>query len=180
MPEPFTGLKVVDFLGVFYREEGRLMVADEYEGGRDVGAELDAYVGREVRLLAHHRPQEPHDEARWGGGCCLLEPGGRCHFGHHDDPRRLFTFNSVGVLRRPDGRWILEREDEQVECLVDMLVGHRSQVVVTTIPDLEGIDEKVKSFDPSSLEGATLEEMSEKLTEMREFLAEINQLKNDV
>lgn len=45
MAEQFTGLEVRDFLGVFYREDRRLMVADEFEGARDVGDEMSRYAG---------------------------------------------------------------------------------------------------------------------------------------
>lgn len=181
MAETFKGLKVKDFLGVFYREDRRLMLADEFEGSRDVDAEIRAYVGQEIRLVAHHRPLEPVDDSRWGGGCCMLENLGHCHFGHHEDPRRAFTFNSKGVLRvGDDGRWILERDDDQVECLVEALVGHRSQIVVTTVPDIEALDEKVKSFDPSKTNPQTLHELTDQISQMRDTIAEINRLKNDI
>lgn len=180
MAGTLTGLKVVDLLGVFYREGGRLMVADEIDGTRCVDEELSRYEGVEVRVLAHHRPAEPHDPARWGGGCCLLQASGACHFGHHEDATRLYTFNGVGILRAEGPQWLLAGASGDDELLVGMLEGHRSQIVLTTIPNLEGIDEKIRSFDPSTLEGATLEELTEKLTEMRDFLAEVDRLKNDI
>jgi hypothetical protein len=179
MVASLTGLKLLDFLGVFYRDpEGGLMVADEFDGTRDVGAEAAGFVGQEVRLLAHHRPIEPHNPSRWGGGCCMHETVGRCPFGHHEDAAQLYTFNQAGLLSIKDGRWVVG--GDLTECFVDFLVGHRSQIVLTSIPDLEAIEEKVKSFDPSSLEGATLSELTTKLAEMRDFITEINRLKNDV
>jgi hypothetical protein len=182
MPESFRGLKVKDFLGVFYREDGRLMVADEFEGARNVDEEISRYADMEVRLVVHHRPVEPPDDARWGGGCCMLESSGHCHFGHHEDPRSAFQFNAKGVLGvEEDGRWFLSQEDgTRNECIVEFLVGHRSQIIVTTIPDLESLDEKVKSFDPSKTEGKTIDELTEQLTDMRDLLSEINRLKNDI
>jgi hypothetical protein len=182
MSEPFKGLKIVDILGVFYREDGCLMAADEFEGARDVDAVLREFDGIHVRVLAHHRPHEPHDKARWGGGCCVLENSGSCHFGHHERPDAIYTFNGVGRLRSDGERWVLDPLDEGdvQDCRVGLLVGHRSQIVVTSIPDFDQIDEKVKSFDPSDLEDATLEDLTDRLGEMRDYLAELNRLKNDV
>jgi len=181
MSEPFKGLKIVDVLGVFYREGERLMAADEFEGVQDVDEVLGRFVGHEVRVIAHHRPQEPHDNNRWGGGCCVLENTGFCQFGHHDNPRNLYTFNGVGVLRAEGVRWCLDpKEGEPLDCRMGFLEGHRSQIVVTSIPDLEEVEKKVRSFDPSNLENATLEDLSDTLAEMRDYIAEISNLKNDL
>ena len=181
MPTPLTGLKIVDVLGVFYREDGRLMVADEFEGTRDVDEILRGFEGHEVRLLAHHRPPEPHLPGRWGAGCCQLENTGRCHYGHHDDAKRLFMFNSVGTLRAEGQDWVVEKEGgERMSAHVDFLVAHRSQIVVTSIPDLESIDEKVKSFDPSDLDPSNLDELTGRLREVRDFLRQIDELKKNL
>ena len=181
MADQFHGLKVLDFLGVFYRDGDDLKVADEFEGDKSVTESLAKYVGQEIRLIAHHRPHEPIDESRWGGGCCHLENTGHCHFGHHENEQNLYTFNAVGVLRVEGPRWYLDPKDEDSkECLVEFLSGHRAQIIVTTIPDMSKIEEKVKSFDPSNIENATLDELTEKLSEMRDYLAEINRMKNDI
>ena len=185
MSESPQGLTIVDILGVFYREDGRLMVADEFEGVRDVDDILCKFEGQEVRVLAHHRPHEPHDEARWGAGCCMLENTGECHFGHHELPQNLYMFNGVGHLRADGGRWLLDvrGEDDVVQETRDARVGfleaHRAQIIVTSIPHVDQIEEKVRSFDPSNLENATLEELSAQLGEMRDYLAELHRLKND-
>lgn len=181
MPEPLLGLKVVDLLGVFYEAEGRLMLADEFEGNVDVQEKLEPLIGQEVRFLAHHRPADPPIEGRWGGGCCHLENTGKCHWGHHDQPDSLFTFNSKGVLRVEDEKWHLEKEDNtKLDIVVRFLVGHRSQIVVTSIPDLSQIDEKIRSFDPSQLEGASIEELGDKLKQMRDYLEELNRLQKNI
>jgi hypothetical protein len=179
--EPLQGLEVINLIGVFYWEGDRLMVADEFDGGRDVGVDLEALVGHQLRLLAHHRPVEPINKTRWGGGCCFLENTGECHFGHEDDPGALYTFNEVGVLRVDGRQFFLDIEDaDPKECNVDFLTGHRSQIVVTSIPDMDEITEKVKSFDPSNIEEPTLENLTERLSEMRDFIGELNKLKDDV
>jgi len=59
-------------------------------------------------------------------------------------------------------------------------VGHRSQIVITSIPDLDELDEKVKSFDPSNIENPTLENLTERLGELRVFMSKMNDLKNDL
>ena len=186
MSEPLQGLKIIDILGVFYREDDTLMVADEFEGIRDVDEVLRQFEGQEVRVLAHHRPQEPHDHARWGAGCCMLENTGKCHFGHHKAPKNLFMFNGVGHLRVAGKRWFLEERKEEADelkfhdCKFGFLEAHRSQIVVTSIPHVDQIEEKVKSFDPSNLENASLEDLSDQLGQMRDYLAELNRLKNDI
>jgi len=172
--DTYKGLQVVDLIGVFYEEGGRLKVADEYDGAVDVFKALESVVGDETRLLAHHRPLEPIDEKRWGGGCCLYEPAGHCPFGHHERPQDLYTFNEIGKLRVEDEKLFVG----DGECFVEYLVGHRSQIVITTIPDVDEIDEKVKSFDPSNIENPTLENLTERLSDLREFLFDLNKLKN--
>jgi len=182
MTDSFKGLEVVNLIGVFYRDgEHRLMVADEFEGALDVVKALERVLGEEVRLLAHHRPREPHDKERWGGGCCVLENTGECPFGHHVNPQSLYMFNEVGVLCVEGPRFFLDTEDEgRKECSVDLLTGHRSQIVVTSIPNLDEIEEKVRSFDPSNIEEPTIENLTERITEIRNFLIELDDLKNKI
>lgn len=180
MPTTIPGLTVIDLLGVFYREDGHLMVADEFEGATDVEKKLESLMGQEVRLIAHHRPPEPHDTNRWGGGSCLLENTGTCHWGHHDQPKSLFTFNSGGVLSVEGEKWFIEKEGEKTEMLTEFLIAHRSQIVVTSIPDLDQIDEKIRSFDPSKLENANIDDLSEQLKQMRDYLEELNRLQKNV
>lgn len=180
MSEQSKGLQVKDFLGVFYREDRRLMVADEFEGTRDVGAELRQYLGKEIRLIAHHRPFEPVNVNEWGGGCCMFENVGYCPFGHHEDSRRAFSFNVCGVLREQDDQWFLEQETEQVECFMEFLVGHRSQIIITTVPDLASLEERIAAVTSDSPEGKTIEEIQQQITKTRDLLLEINRLKNDI
>lgn len=182
-------LRVRDFLGVFYREDGRLMVADEFEGARDVEEEMSSFVGPQVRLVVHHRPVEPIDHSRWGGGCCFLEASGFCSFGHHQNPESLYTFSSRGVLRVEGDKWVLNRgpDKDEIEVPTEFLVGHRSQVLVSTVLDEEAIKSKMKDFESriedfesQDHQSKKIDDLSAQLTEMRDFLNEINQLKNDL
>lgn len=155
------------------------MVADEFDGVQDVLKAFEPLMKDEMRLLAHHRPLEPMDQERWGGGCCYFETTGKCHFGHHDNPLSLYSFNYAGKMRVEGTEiYIDTAEGEAKQCFVEFLVGHRSQIVVTTIPNLEDFDEKVKSFDPSNIENPTIENLTERLSELSKFMAEMNDLKN--
>lgn len=181
MTDPSKGLEILNLIGVFYRAGDDLMVADEFDGALNVSERLAPFVGHEIRLLAHHRPIEPLNKSRWGGGCCFLENTGECHFGHQDNPQNLYTFNAVGVLRVEGTKVFLDPEGEEPKsCSVDMLTGHRSQIVVTSIPNLEEIEEKVKSFDPSNIKEPTIENLTQRFTEIREFLLDLDKLKNDL
>lgn len=176
-----TGLKVLDLIGVFYRQDGHLMVADEFEGAQKVATRLESLVGHEVRLLAHHRPTEPPDRTRWGGGCCHLENTGECPWGHHDNPDTLFMYNGHGVLRIEGDQWFLEKEDgSKQEIRTHFLEAHRSQIVVTSIPNLEQINEKVRSFDPSKLENANIDELTDQLGQIRDMLEQIHSLQKNI
>lgn len=180
MGQPYKGLQIIDLIGVFYEENGCLMVADEFDGAKDVLSALESVKEDELRLLAHHRPVEPVNRERWGGGCCHFENTGECPFGHHDDPQNLYTFNAVGKLRVEGTKLYIDGEEETKECLVNFLLGHRSQIIVTSIPNIEEIEEKVKSFDPSNIENPTLENLTERLGELRDFMSNLNDLKNDL
>lgn len=155
------------------------MVADEFEGTRDVGTLLTKFVGQRVQLMAHHRPTEPHDPTRWGGGCCLFERAGHCPFGHHDAPQQLFAVQLSGVLRRDQGAWSVERDVDTFELHLDFLVGHRGQILVLRPANLAEIDDKVASLQ-GSLENLSVEQLASKLNETRDLLTEINRLKDEI
>jgi hypothetical protein len=177
----YHGLQITDMIGVFYEENGRIMVADEFDGARDVLEVIGAIEAEDLRLLAHHRPVEPLNKERWGGGCCFLENTEHCHFGHHEKPLDLYTFNAVGTLRVEGMKMFVDtREGKSEECFLHFLTGHRSQIVVTSIPNLDELDEKVKSFDPSNIENPTLENLTDRLSELRDFMSKMNDLKNDL
>lgn len=180
MTEQLQGLKVVDVLGVFYRDSLRLMVADEFEGTRDVDVILAAFEGQVVRLLVHHRPASPPDRTRWGGGCCLLENTGWCPFGHHEDTQRVFFFNCAGELQRRPGGWQIQAGGEILEVPLECLVAHRGQIIVVRTPDMDSIQRKVDGLDPSNLENASIDELYTRLNDIRNALTDINRLKDGI
>jgi hypothetical protein len=181
MSVSLRGLRVVDVLGVFYREQdGSLMVADEFEGTRDVGQILVDFVDQRVQFMAHHLPVEPHDLSRWGGGSCLFERAGHCHFGHHETPQQLFTVQASGVLRRDASGWSIEQDDNMLELRLEFLVGHRSQILVLRPPDVGGLGKRVSTVQGDALEGMTIEQLSAKMQETRDLLVTINRLKDEI
>jgi hypothetical protein len=181
MPDTTAALRVIDLLGVFYEEDTHLMVVDEFDGSKNVDEVLSTFQDSETRLLAHHRPHEPHDKTRWGGGCCHLENTGECHFGHHERPDSIYTFNASGILRREEGDWVIEKEDgSKLKVYTKVLVAHRSQIVITSVPDLSQIEEKVKSFDPSNLDGASLDELTDQLKDMKSYLEQLHKLQKNI
>jgi len=177
----YEGLQVLDLIGVFYEENGCLMVADEFDGACKVLDAVTDLLGKDLRLLAHHRPVEPMDQERWGGGCCFHESANSCPFGHHEKPLDLYTFNAVGVLRVEGMKMFVDTRDGEVkEVLTGFLTGHRSQIVATSIPNMDEIDEKVQSFDPSNIENPTLENLTERLSDLRDFMSEMDELKKNL
>lgn len=180
MPTFSQGLKIVDVLGVFYREaDGTLMVADEFEGTRDVETILRKFVGEHVRILAHHLPTQPHDSSRWGGGSCLFEAAGHCPFGHHEDPRQLFTLSVSGQLSE-DGGWCAKMGDDVAGLHLNLLVGHRSQLVLVRPADVAAIDERIRNVHEGDPKDLTMDELLTKLTDARDLLADINRLKDEI
>lgn len=132
-------MHVTQLRGVFYKEHGRLFVADEIGRTFDVHQSLEPYYGKEVELRAHHRPREPLMPDRWGGGCCFWQSSGSCPFGHHNDPSGLFVVGGKGVLRY-DGDWYL---GESLN--LRMLEGHRGELVV--VECAEGAEEQRGWFE---------------------------------
>lgn len=172
-------LRVLDLLGVFYWEGEKLMVADEFDGTREVRQAFDPFVGHQLRVLAHHRPPEPVSDTLWGGGACMYESVGECPFGHHANPRHLYTFQQAGELAyRPKGRDSWSVGETRID--VEYLVGHRSQITIINKPDLESIREKVESFNPGNLEGASVDDLIDRVGSLRDYLSHLQDLAKDL
>jgi hypothetical protein len=179
MAETAEQMEVCNLLGVFYEEGGRLMVADEHEGAQEVATALAPVSGVLVHVLAHHRPPEPPLKDRWGGGSCHLEGSGHCHCGHHERSQWIYTFNHTGVFG-PESWTVTDTKGAEHAIRMDWLVGHRSQIVVVSMPDFEQMAEKVRSLDPDNLKNARLEDLQARATEIRDYLTEINKLKDNL
>lgn len=180
MTEQLQGLMVVDVLGVFYRDDLRLMVADEFEGTRDVDAVLAKFEGQHVRLLVHHRPLNPPDNSRWGGGCCLLQNTGHCPFGHHEDAGRVFAFSCAGTLEREGSGWRIKGIEGPLDVPLESLIAHRGQIILLRSPDLDALQDKVDSLDPSNLKGSSIDDLYTRLNEIRDTLVDVNRLKDGI
>jgi hypothetical protein len=174
-------MEVVNLQGVFYEDGGRLMVADEYEGVQDVVLAMGAFGDQmPVHVLAHHYPPIPPDSERWGGGSCHLENTGNCHVGHREHPRWIYSFNASGVFQ--GGNWIVVSPDGATHSLLwRNLIGHRSQIIVVSIPDFDQIARELADLNPDNMtdiKKSRLEDLQERATEIRDYLEEINRLKN--
>jgi len=167
-------VRVLNFLGVFYEEEGHTFISDENEGTRHLTTELSELDGSFVRFLAHHKPPDPPELGSRGGGSCYIPNGTECPFGHHKNPDSLYVFDESGILRVSKGRVSVTREDTKVVCLrTEFLWGHRAQLVITNIPSELP---KVPHFDlsdPSSLSSSALHDLSKEITSLRDFLKDV-------
>lgn len=165
--------------GVFYQDtpDTDLMVADEELGTVSVRILLTPIVGKRTAIVAHHCPPEPPLKDRWGGGSCLLQPSGRCHCGHQDRPDWLYTQSAAGTLQYDGDKWsVLKLNGESVELHLGFLVGHVSQVVVTAIPNIDDLKAELEQ----EMVNPTVDGITERLTQMRDLLSQINREKDDL
>jgi|GEM_PF-3222720 len=169
--------QVVVLSGVFYRQDDNLLVADDELGTVSVEKALEPMLGETVTFVAHHCPPDPPLPDRWGGGCCLEEPSGHCHVGHHDRPNYLYEVNSKGVLRYDAGEWSLTKEDgSKVRLYFDFLVGHQSQIVATVLPDLEELTAEIED----DMKNPSIERLQERIGQLRDFLSMIQKEKDEL
>lgn len=172
-----ANVQVVVLSGVFYRQDDSLLVADDDLGAVSVEKALEPLLGQTVTFVAHHCPPDPPLPDRWGGGCCLEQPSGHCHVGHHDRPSYLYEANCKGVLRYDDGEWSITKEDgTKLKLYLDFLVGHQSQIVATVLPDLEEL--KAEIMDDT--ENPSIERLQARITQLREFLSMIQREKDEL
>lgn len=160
--------------GVFYEgPDGTLMVADGPRGAASVTDALLELEGTKVILLAHHLPPDPPDPARWGGGCCMYEPSGECPVGHHERKGYLYTFKHAGTLECRGSKWGVTTDQGRHEPWLESLVGHRSQIVISAIPDVEDLKAKLNLDEQPK----TLEDLEARITAMRDLFVQVNDLK---
>lgn len=179
MAEPSDRMEIANLLGVFYERKGRLMVAEEgsvAQGTQDVSNALESLGGQQVHLLVHHCPPDPPNPDHWGGGSCFWENADGCPAGHHHRPQWIYTMDVVGTL--DVNTWLVtDIKGSKHPIRIDWLVGHRSQIVVVSMPDFDRMAEKIRALDPNNLREAKVSDLEARATEIRDYLDEINKLK---
>ena len=110
----------------------------------------------------------------------MLENIGYCSFGHHDDPSRAFAFNCSGDLRQTPEGWVLQNQNELIPIVLDPMIAHRSQIIILKPFDMDRVDEEIRRLDPSTLESGSVEELSTRLRDIREFITTIQGLKDKI
>ena len=157
--------------GVFYMQDGDLWVADEQDGARLVNEVLGAAEDEEVHVVVHHHPPDPPLRDQPGGGCCYHK--GHCPFGHHEYPDRLYEIHGSGTVSLTDTGFQVTREvnGEYVATLVEygFLVGHRAQIVVTALPEVEQLKDDMKE----TMENPTIEGLQARMTQLRDLLSHL-------
>ena len=177
MPANQLKLDVQDLLGVFYQQNGETWVAEETEGTIEVAEILQKFEGHQIRLLAHHQPRKPIQKELWGGGCCLYQKQGECPFGHHKSPSNLFKMDRQGKLTYESAQWALD--GSMIQPWLDQLVGHRSQLVLTTFPDKGDLEQRIKDLDPSNLNPADLQGLVGRVQDLQGLLEELQKIGKD-
>jgi hypothetical protein len=161
--------------GVFYEEDGKLMVSDEELGTLSVDDELSPCEGLLVHFVAHHCPPEPPQPDRWGGGSCLLEPTGRCHCGHHERPKWLYEIKTAGLLFRYSEQWFVKGQTPH-DLHLGFLVGHYGQILCTAFPDPDGLEAEIEE----DVNSGSVEALQNRITRLRDMLSQFNKQKDDI
>ena len=155
--------------GIF-SEKGGSLVATRDDGVEVIVEQVLAQLeGEEIQFAAHHLPPHPVQPDRWGGGCCYWEPSGECPAGHHRNPGFLLNVTGQGVLRRDDtGWWIQLFNGKRLDIPLNMLIGHSSRVVGTTVFDIERMRDAL-------LDHPDLEILSTKADDLRDLVQHLQQ-----
>lgn len=163
--------------GPFYESQGALFVADDEQGTVNVDDQLSRLLGRKVSVVAHHEPYNPPIEDRWGGGSCLFQAAGSCPVGHHYRPKWIYNFTGSGTLDRVQNQWVLCKDgSEPLPLSLTSLVGHRSQVVFTSLPDVDLLQKEIEE----DLKTASVEALQNRIAQMRNLLVSLNAEKDDL
>ena len=165
--------------GVFFRE-GTTLFAKNDDGSSCINVVelLTPLVDKEVHLALHFLPPLPPDQTRWGGGCCLWEPSGKCPAGHHENPGLLLNISGRGVLRREDEKWWLDQFDgTKMEVPVALLEGHKARIAGASMFDVE----KMKAQVLGSLDKVEqLEMVGKQANDLKDLLTQLqNIMKKD-
>jgi len=155
--------------GLFYERDGDLFVQDKQGPDASVSESLEPFLNQKIQIAAAHLPPTPVDPKKWGGGCCMWEPG-ECPAGHHHNPGYLVLMEAQGVITFEDGQWaVLTDEGKRVEVPVAMLLGHTAQVAVVTLFNSKDLSQEGSLEDIEEM-GQELEEMMGTLHQLQSFL----------
>lgn len=134
--------------------------------GNEVAGCLGPFVGGDVHLAVHFLPPIPPDPNRWGGGCCLWEPG-PCPAGHREHPDRILNVALRGVLRNDGARWWVDTFDgRSVDVPFDLLDGHYGRVAVATVLSVQAMEEVVSNHDLDQI-GVRAQDLRDLLNRMQ-------------
>lgn len=159
---------------------GDLRVAPSSGENQSLYDTLKPLIGRRVQLAFHHVPNMPIDPTRWGGGCCHWESYGRCPFGHHQEPTKLFNLAASGVLvydldhTKASGGWWLEQFDGTRVMLpfAHVLPGHYGRVAAAT---LDAVDDMRSALEQLG-ELGSVEDIVGKATDLQAVLDRLTSL----
>ena len=158
--------------GIFYINDGRLTAKKDGDSNIiDVVEALTPFVGTEVQFAVHFLPPMPPDPKRWGGGCCLWEPSGKCPAGHHEQPGLLLNVSGRGVLRQgPDTAWWLDVFDgSRMELPLLLLDGHAARVASVSVFDAE----KMKESLLNAVNSDQIEALGTRAADLKELLTRL-------
>lgn len=165
------GFRALLLEGVFYNEGPRFLCAGA-RGVEGVSSVLSSVEGQRVRFAAHHLPPTAQpDLSKWGGGCCLWQPSGRCPAGHAEKPSWLFNISLEGVLLRVGDAWFVEGFDGKTTALTlqEMLIGHHARIATATLLDVEKMREAVESKNMTG----TVDDLVARADDLRDLLSRI-------
>lgn len=157
--------------GIFSDRKGHLIAT------RDDGVEVivDQVVaqleGENVQIAVHHLPPHPVMPDRWGGGCCYWEPAGECPAGHHKQPGFLLNVSGTGVLCRDGtGWWLLQQGGKRLDLPFNLLEGHDSRIVATTVFDIEKMKDALADHPDLETLGIQADNLRDMLQQLRQFV----------
>lgn len=94
---------------------------------------LANFLNKEITISMEYLTVQ--DSSDWGLGSCRMQRFNWCPCNHHEKPNLIFRLKETGVLRFDTlVGFFMERADGSTkELRLYMLVGHRSEIIVTNI-----------------------------------------------
>ncbi|MFA6234556.1 MAG: hypothetical protein WC824_10295 [Bacteroidota bacterium] len=166
------GVSSILIEGLFYRDEKSCLCAKSMNGEISIVEDiLKSIQDKEIQFAMHHLPDFPLDPKRWGGGCCLWEPSGKCPAGHHENPGFLLSIAGKGILRFSDTGWhLITSEGEDISIPLHQMEGHTGRIVAVSILEFK------TTVNPGTLEsiGAQAKQLQDTLGQFQELLQRIH------